>query len=74
MNNPAGLGQGVSMVELEAFRTLYFNMLTVCNKKCLTAYGKDLDDYEKKCVDSCVDKFFDAQKEISLVMQNQQLQ
>ncbi|KAL9646690.1 hypothetical protein ABK040_001113 [Willaertia magna] len=63
-----------SMVELEAFRVLYFNMLTVCKRKCLTDFGKDLDEYEKTCVDSCVDKFFESQKAISEIMQNQSQQ
>ena len=62
----------ITLVVMIIFPFYQNSMLTVCNKKCLTAYGKDLDDYEKKCIDSCVDKFFDAQKEISLVMQNQQ--
>ncbi len=38
------------------------SLMKVCYNKCTTNYGSELDSTEEKCIDNCVDKYFDITK------------
>lgn len=39
-----------------------YSLMKVCYNKCTTNYGNELDSTEERCIDNCVDKYFEITK------------
>ena len=52
-------------VAIQNFQQLYEKMVDKCFQKCVPKPSTDLDRYEKRCLEMCMDRYTDAWNVVS---------